>query len=220
LSEAQKTEACPERSRRGRRQRTDSASSELYPMAEPDPPNTGRSKRILVLGLGNILLRDEGVGARVAQLLRMEPRVKHDPAINCGAKYFSADVEIIDGGTAALDFLLFAQSAEKLIVIDALRAGGEPGTIYRAKFRAAERDKLADILAGQESSKISLHQVGLIDALAIAEKLNCLPEEVVIIGVEPAEVDYGLELTDEVERKIPEIVDTVLKEIEDAVHTK
>jgi hydrogenase maturation protease len=175
-------------------------------MAELDPPKADRSRRILVLGLGNILLADEGIGAHVAQLLQKEP--------------LPANVEIVDGGTAALDALLLAQRAEKLIVIDALRAGGKPGSIYRAKFQAGEKDKLAEILAGQDGSKISLHQVGLMDALTVTERLNCLPEEIVVIGVEPAEVGYGLELTDEIERKIPEIIDTVVKEIEDAVHTK
>ncbi|MCJ7674031.1 MAG: hypothetical protein MUO33_02645, partial [Sedimentisphaerales bacterium] len=61
-----------------------------------------------------------------------------------------------------------------MIVIDALRAGQKPGTIYRGKFQAGEEDKLAEILAGQGGSKISLHQVGLIDALAVAERLNCV----------------------------------------------
>jgi hydrogenase maturation protease len=165
-----------------------------------------RGRRILILGLGNILLRDEGVGSHVAALLQKEP--------------LPADVEVVDGGTAALDALLLAQRAEKLIVIDALRAGGKPGTIYRAKFLAGEKDELAELFAGQRGSRISLHQVGLIDALAVAGRLNCLPEEIVIIGVEPAEVGYGLELTDEVEQKTPEIIDTVVKEIEDAVHTE
>jgi len=198
LSEAQKTE--------DRRQKTESASSVLCPMAEPDPPKADRSKRILVLGLGNILLSDEGVGAHVAQLLQKEP--------------LPANVEIVDGGTAALDALLLAQDIDRLVVIDALRAGQKPGTIYRAKFRAGEKDKLAELLAGQRGSRISLHQVGLIDALAIAEKLNSVPEEIVIIGVEPGKVDWGLELTDQVAQKLPEIINIVLKEIEDAVHTK
>jgi len=165
-----------------------------------------RGRRILILGLGNILLRDEGVGAHVAALLQKEP--------------LPADVEVVDGGTAALDALLLAQRAEKLIVIDAVRAAGRPGTIYRAKFRAGEKDKLAELLAGQGGSKISLHQVGLIDALAVAERLNCLPEEIVIIGVEPSKVDWGLELTAQVGQKLPEIINMVLKEIGDAVHTK
>jgi len=175
-------------------------------MAELDRPKADGSRRILVLGLGNILLRDEGVGSRVAQVLQ--------------EKSLPADVEIIDGGTAALDALLLAQRAEKLIVIDALRAGATPGTIYRAKFRAGEKDKLAEILGGQGVSRISLHQVGLIDALAIAEKLNSVPEEIVIIGVEPGKVDWGLELTEQVAQKLPEIINTVVKEIEDAVHRK
>ncbi|MCJ7674032.1 MAG: hydrogenase maturation protease [Sedimentisphaerales bacterium] len=66
-------------------------------MAEPDPPKADRSRRILVLGLGNILLRDEGVGAHVVALLQKEP--------------LPADVEVVDGGTAALDALLLAQRA-------------------------------------------------------------------------------------------------------------
>ena len=165
-----------------------------------------RNRRILVLGLGNILLRDEGVGAHVAALLQKEP--------------LPADVEVVDGGTAALDALLLVEGIDKLVVIDALRAGQKPGTIYRAKFQAGEKHRLTELLAGQDGSKISLHQVGLIDALAVAGRLNCLPEEIVIIGVEPAEVGYGLELTDEVDQKIPEIIDTVVKEIEDAVHTE
>ena len=198
MSEAQKTE--------DRRQKTEIASSVLCPMAEPDMPKADRSRRILILGLGNILLRDEGVGSRVAALLQ--------------EKSMPADVEVVDGGTAALDVLLLAQGATKLIVIDALKAGGKPGTIYRAKFQAGERDKLAEILAGQGDSKISLHQIGLIDALAVAGRLNCVPEEIVIIGVEPGEVDWGLELTDQVAQKLPEIINIVLKETEDAVHTK
>jgi len=228
LFEAQKTEDRRQKTEgrrqktEGRRQKTDCESSVVRPMAERDPPKADRSKRILILGLGNILLRDEGVGSHVAQLLLMGPRVKH------GAKYLAggftaglpADVEVVDGGTAALDALLLAQDIDRLVVIDALRAGQKPGTIYRAKFQAGEKGKLAEILAGQGGSRISLHQVGLIEALAVAEKLNSVPEEIVIIGVEPGKVDWGLELTEQVAQKLPEIINTVVKEIEDAVHRK
>jgi len=165
-----------------------------------------RGRRILILGLGNILLADEGIGAHVAQLLQKES--------------LPANVEVVDGGTAALDALLLVEGIDKLVVIDALRAGQKPGTIYRAKFRAGEKHKLAEILAGQGGSRISLHQIGLIDALAVAERLNCVPEEIVIIGVEPSKVDWGLELTDQVAQKLPEIINMVVKEIEDAVHTE
>jgi hydrogenase maturation protease len=175
-------------------------------MAEPDPPKADRSGRILVLGLGNILLKDEGVGVHVAQHLQQQS--------------LPGNVEIVDAGTAALDVLLLAEDIEKLVIIDAMRAGGKPGTICVARFGAKDRDKLADVFAPQADSQISLHQLGLLDALAAAKRVGSVPQEIVIIGVEPAEIDYGLELTDTVERKIPEIIDTVVKEIEDVVHTE
>jgi hydrogenase maturation protease len=156
--------------------------------------------------LGNILLADEGIGAHVAQLLQKES--------------LPANVEVVDGGTAALDALLLVEGIDKLVVIDALRAGQKPGTIYRAKFLVEEKNRLTELFAGQGGSKISLHQIGLIDALAVAGRLNCLPEEIVIIGVEPSNVDWGLELTDQVAQKLPEIINMVLKEIGDAVHTE
>lgn len=160
--------------------------------------------RILVLGLGNILLKDEGVGVHIAQMLQ-ELVLPHN-------------VEVVDGGTASLDVLLLAPGIEKLVVIDALRAGKEAGTIYKARLKSEERDKLEQIFSS--GSRISLHQVGLIDALAIAEKMNCAPKEIAIIGIEPKKIDCGLELTDDVKQKIPEIINTVLKEVEDAIHTK
>ena len=160
--------------------------------------------RILVLGLGNILLKDEGVGVHIAQMLQ-ELALPHN-------------VEVVDGGTASLDVLLLAPGIEKLVVIDALRAGKEAGTIYKARLKSEERDKLEQIFSS--GSRISLHQIGLIDALAIAERMNCAPKEIAIIGIEPKKIDCGLELTDDIKQKIPEIINTVLKEVEDAIHTK
>ncbi len=164
----------------------------------------GKSGRVLVLGLGNVLLKDEGVGVHVAGQLQKQ-------VLPC-------NVEVIDGGTAGLDVLLSQQGLDKLVVIDAMRAGKKPGTIYKTRLKAGEEDKLTQIFSEAEQPKISLHQVGLIDALAAAEKLNCAPKEIVIIGVEPKEMDYGLELTEPVKQRLAEIVNMVLEEIKDAVH--
>jgi len=168
--------------------------------------NRSFGRRVLILGLGNILLKDEGVGAYVAGELQ-----KHR---------LPGNVEVIDGGTAGPDALLSAIDVEKLVVIDALRAGKKPGTIYKLKLKAGEKEKLTRIFSRERQSKISLHQVGLLDALSAAEKINCAPEEIVIIGVEPAEVDCGLELTGQVKQKVPEIIGKVLEEIKDDIHTK
>ncbi len=170
------------------------------------PKCSYKAQRILVLGLGNILLKDEGVGAHVAQRLQEQS--------------LPGNVETLDGGTAALDVLLLAEDMEKLVIIDAMRAGGKPGTIYLARVPVQETDQLTQFFARQDGSKISLHQAGLLDALIAARAIGRVPEEIVIVGVEPAEVDYGLELTDEVERRIPEIIDTVLKEIKDDIHAE
>jgi len=161
-----------------------------------------RAGRVLVLGLGNILLKDEGVGVHVVEQLQKQS--------------LPGNVEVVDGGTAGLDVLLLNQGIDKLVVIDAVRADKKPGTIYKVQFKTKELDKLNQIFS--HGSKISLHQVALLDALSIAERTNCAPKEIVIIGVEPGEVDCGLELTGEVKRRIPDIVNTVLSEIKDDIH--
>jgi len=171
--------------------------------SKPPGPPAG-SRRILVLGLGNILLRDEGIGVHVAGRLQ-----KQDLPDN---------VEVIDGGTATLDILLSEEGRYKLLVIDALRAGGKPGSIYHARLKAGQKDELPRIFGQPKESKISLHQVGLIEALVAAEKMNRAPEEVVIIGVEPGQVDCGLELTEPVRQSVPQIIEKVLEEITNAVH--
>ncbi len=178
----------------------------------------GQASKILVLGLGNILLRDEGIGVHVAQKMQ-----------RIGLPY---NVDVIDGGTAGLDVLLLAQDVEKLVVIDALRAGREAGTIYKAQLKLEEYDKLEQIFS--RNTRISLHQMSLIDALAAVREMRITgfqpvvsrprwpwyPKEIVIIGVEPETMDWGLELSDKLKHKLAEIIDTVLKEIEDAVYRK
>ena len=162
-------------------------------------------RRILILGLGNILLKDEGVGVHIVRELLKQN--------------LPSSVEIIDGGTAGLDVLLSAINVDKLVIIDALRAGKKPGNIYKVSFNSGQKDSLTRIFSQEPLSKISLHQIGLLDALSIAEKINIAPEEVVIIGVEPAEISCGLELTEPVMRKVPQIIKKVLEEIKDAIHT-
>jgi len=168
--------------------------------------------RVLILGIGNILLKDEGVGIHVVQELR---------------KYELPDnVEVIDGGTAALDILLSQKGLHKLVVIDAIKAGNKPGAIYKTRLNEWSKRGLgylapqfiAGFSAGQ--SQITLHQFGLLDALAIAEKLGLLPEEIVVIGVEPGEVSSGLQLTEKVAQSIPKVIEQVLEEIQDVIHRK
>lgn len=172
--------------------------------AEP-VDNCRQTANVLVLGLGNILMTDEGVGVHVVQRLQKFA--------------LPENVEIIDGGTAGLDILLSRQKPYRLIIIDALKAGQKPGFLYKIRFKTGEKNKFSQIF-DNNLSKLSLHQVGLIDALNAAERLNCQPEKIVIIGVEPDQISCGLELTESVKQKVPEIIKIVLEELDDALYSK
>jgi len=112
------------------------------------------------------------------------------------------DVEVVDGGTSpgALDS---AEGVDKLIIVDAARGGGEPGTIYRFA---------PDEVSGKPKFLASLHDLGLLDSLRMMEAVGDPPRDTVIIGVEPAEVDWGLELTPALRGKLPDVVRLVVEE--------
>ncbi len=148
-------------------------------------------KRILVLGVGNILLRDEGIGVRVIEKLQAEYT-------------FSPNVELMDGGTLGLRLLDPISRADYLIVVDAVQNRGTPGTLYR--LPVAELEKRVKF-------KNSLHQLDLVEALAYSEILGNRPDAI-IIGVEPEDISpWGLELTETVGVRLPEMCMRVLAEI-------
>ena len=150
--------------------------------------NDGK-KGILVLGVGNLLLKDEGVGVHVVERLReME---------------LPEDVEVKDGGTGGFHLLDDVEGREKVIVVDAVKAGMTPGTLYR--FDAKDIEVTRKI-------SISLHDINLADMLSLADMLGKKPDTVVI-GVEPKDMGAGLELSPEIEARIPEIIGLVIKEI-------
>ena len=142
---------------------------------------------IFVLGIGNVLLRDEGIGCHVAHALEEIPL---------------PDVKIIDGGTCP-DLLQFLEDTDKLIIVDAVKGGGPPGQIYRFH--------LEDITLEQKPF-LSLHDVGLVDNLMLMKFWHSV-DETVVIGVEPKQVDWGLELSPELQGKMPQIIDTILSEL-------
>jgi hydrogenase maturation protease len=150
------------------------------------------SPRITVLGIGNLLLKDEGVGVHLVQKL--------------AGIVDNAKVNIIDAGTSP-DFLsLIDRNIDKLIVVDAVKADNKPGTIYRFS---------PDNLDLDSTSPVSLHEIGVLDSLKIMALFDRLPESTVIIGIEPKTIDFGLELSPEVAERVPEIINLVLKEIEE-----
>jgi len=144
----------------------------------------------LVLGVGNILRRDDGVGVRVVEAMK--------------SRELPGNVELLDGGMASVDLLGSLIHRDKVIIIDAARYGNEPGTLYRFTV---------DDVMGQGQSLTSLHQVGVFEMLTMARHLGCAPKEVVILGVESGEVDWGSELSPEVAGVVPEVVELVLAEL-------
>jgi hydrogenase maturation protease len=145
--------------------------------------------RVLILGIGNLILKDEGIGVHVVRALE-----EHQ---------LPPEVELIDGGTATMDLLSTFYESECIIVIDALKANGEPGTIYRC---------LPEDLVETSGRPLSLHQVGLLDVLGMARQLGG-NAAVVIIGVEPKEISWGLELTEELQAIVPKVVEVVKQEL-------
>ncbi|PIU83034.1 MAG: hydrogenase maturation protease [Elusimicrobia bacterium CG06_land_8_20_14_3_00_38_11] len=161
-----------------------------------------RRPKTAVVGFGNILMGDEGVGIHVVKELQMQ-----------NAKCKIRDVEFIDGGTSALDIILSLKDIDKLVVIDAVKNGGIPGEIYKFhNFTIPCEDKFSQF-QNSGMQKTSLHDLNLVDALKIAEKLGTLPKEIVFIGVEPKEIEPKMGLSEELKTKIPEIIKTVLCEV-------
>lgn len=146
---------------------------------------------ILVLGIGNILLRDEGVGVRVIEAMR--------------EIQLPSGVELMDGGTSGVDLVDEIADRSKLIVVDAARSDEPPGTIFRMGME--------DLLPG-EGQSMSLHEFGLLDTLVTARTLGCLPRQIVIFGVQPRDVTSGLELSETIQALIPGLIKAILAECE------
>ncbi len=154
-------------------------------------PGTIPSVRILVLGVGNVLMTDEAVGARVIEALRKEFE-------------FSENVELMVDWTMCYGLLHSVIGADALIVLGAMRAGRLPGVLHRFVYGELPRS----LMQGG-----SLHEVALAETLAAAEILGRKPETV-ILGIEPEDTaSRSTRLTETVELRVPEILDAALREI-------
>ncbi len=149
------------------------------------------AKKIIVLGVGNILSRDEGVGVRVAQEL--------DETYD-----FPENVEVIDGGVLGLSLMGVIESADRLIVVDAVKLGGSPGDVFRFPW-----EEITD----RTRYKDSLHQVDFVETMSVLPLIAKVPETV-IIGVEPEDIEtWSLELSPSVACRLPELCRLVLDEL-------
>jgi hydrogenase maturation protease len=148
-------------------------------------------KTTLVLGLGNILLGDEGVGAQVAQRLQA---LYHCPE----------GTRVVDGGTLALDLLPDVEDTDRLVVIDAVDMGAAPGEVVRIV------DENVPVFL---SVKVSPHQMGLADILSAARLRGRYPEQLVLWGVQPGAIDTTLELSQPVAAQVETLMAGVLADL-------
>ncbi len=152
----------------------------------------------LVLGLGNPLRRDDGVGPRLVAEL--------------ASRGLPEGVSALDGGTAGLGLLSMIEGWRRVVVIDAADVSREPGEFVR--FRP-EEVHLAGAAAGSRAGSrrpVSLHNLGLAELLALSRRLGRTVPEIVVYGVQPADVGWGEGLSQVVEAAVPRLADAVLRE--------
>lgn len=146
--------------------------------------------KIVVLGLGNVLHADDGAGVHVVRRLREDPRVP-------------ADIGLIEGGTLGLELLSYVWECSRLIVIDAVDVGRDPGTVVR--------------MSGEELNSLpgeaSVHQLGVSDLLVALRVLAQKQPEVVLLGVQPTTTEWSTQLSQPVAAAMELLVDSAIKEL-------
>lgn len=164
-------------------------------MSHPDGP-------ILALGIGNVLLRDEGVGVHAIRAL--------ESLAELGDVALPPGTSLVDGGTLGLGLLQAISNARAVLVIDAADLGRVPGAaevIHGEALRRARAGHVSPHRAGVGQ------WVGVGDLLATAQLMGTLPEAVALVGVQPGEIAVGLELTELVAASLPTVVQTALDEL-------
>lgn len=142
----------------------------------------------LVLGIGNLLLSDEGVGVRAIQALEAR-------------WHFPDNITLMDGGTAGMELMEYMASRELLIVIDAVRADYPPGSVF-----VLEDEQIPALF----SKRISPHQLGLCDVLMALRLTGEYPKKLFLVGITPESLDPGMTLTDTISQQLPGIMEQVI----------
>jgi hydrogenase maturation protease len=145
---------------------------------------------LLVLGLGNVLCGDDGLGAVAVHLLQRRYRAPDG-------------VLVLDGGTLGLSLLPHLEQAREAILVDAIRAEGAPGSLVRL-----EGDEVSPAVA----ARLSVHQVGVLDLLEAARWLGHYPSRLILLGLIPESLELGLRRTAAVEAALPELVERIVAE--------
>jgi hydrogenase maturation protease len=149
------------------------------------------NEKVIVLGIGNVLLRDEGFGVRVLEYLV--------------ANYdFPDDVELIDGGTLGVELIRYVVGAGMLLIIDSINGGAKPGTLFR----------LADEqVAAHFAEKISVHEVGIQDILTMLQLTGRTIPRLVVIGAQPYDLEPGVGLSEPMQKLLPQFASGAISEL-------
>ena len=141
-----------------------------------------QKKRILVMGVGNTLMQDDGVGSRICEALQSSPDTL-------------PGLDIIDGGTIGLALLPEIENADAVIVVDASELGAEPGTM-----RLFHNEEIDRQLSGKRRT---VHEVALVDLFSAAGIRGRMPSERVLVAIQPGCTEWGVDLTPATAAAVP-----------------
>lgn len=152
---------------------------------------TRLGEQIVVLGLGNILLQDEGIGVHAVETLRKDYT-------------FPKNIRLIDGGTMGLDLISFIEGMDKVLIIDAVNIQKEPGAIV-----IIEDEDIPSFL----SAKLSVHQIAFPDVLSALKLLGTTPVKMTLAGIQPQTIETGLGMSEAVRKNFDRLIKTVIKRL-------
>lgn len=144
----------------------------------------------LVLGLGNLVHTDDGAGVHAIHRLQKDDRVPRDAVL-------------MDGGTQGLSLLPHVSGYKRMLVLDAVDAGEPPGTLIRLEGAAL----------GKMPGKASVHQVGFADLMMAMRLLGDVPEEVVVLGIQPLSTEWSAELSPAVAKAMDALIDAAIAQL-------
>jgi hydrogenase maturation protease len=150
------------------------------------------SNRIALIGIGNVLMQDEGVAIEVIESLQQEYR-------------FNPAITIVDGGTTGMDLLPYFEEHDKILIVDAVEFGKEPGFIG-----SIENDDILRTL----NDKLSLHHLGLSDVLMTMRIHDITPEHIFLLGIQPQSLAVEIGLTETIASRLPRLKEVVLFQLE------
>lgn len=147
--------------------------------------------KLIILGVGNLLLSDEGAGIHAVEKLRQ--KVKHE------------SIKIIDGATLGLDLFGLFDDAQKIWIVDCVKGGGEPGSVYKFGLESLKK-KFSDL-------KLSMHDFNIVDVIELAKALGKKIPEITFYGIEPKTFEWGDKPSLEVESGIEKIVQMIIEDL-------